>query len=623
MTTTLLSPPPPPATEIDPQSAATLNGQGPPPTVVDRVDHEEELPSQPPAWQDLGDGTELPWSEHARITRFTTAQYGEVVVKAYRSRGDDRQHIWDAWENCRTNGASLTPLLRTHLENGVAFELMPYRPARSVYEVFAAGGAWPRTPRTTNELEAILRQVADTLAILHTEQADGRFAVHGDIKPANLLVERIDQLRIELSDTESVVLVDELDPARPGRHATAAYQAPEAGTVVHRQQDYWSLGMSLVELGTGRHPYQRPNGQFHSPATIRAELAQRDPEIPEGLENRWRWLAQGLLIRDSSLRFGPDEIARWLAGEPVPDVPSPPEPAPPTVETPVPGHTFTFAGTTYAGPRELAAAMGAHWANTVRLVLGRDLEHLIGWARQACPAQVVGLVDVQERRRLNLINEHRAAAELIWCLDPESPPDFHGRSCDRDGLGVLATQALHGDPEVGTIVTRLFESSALEILARRRQYQDLRQLGERWRHLFQVALELMARRPAVGQVPTDDLLLAHLLSAVLSRRRSHALAEQAASCLTPRSTNVEWFRSLASTPNDVDAAAHHAVMVLTAPQADLEGAAVRPELDAWARAYLERTLAAREAARQAPQQPPRGPLVRLLRALWRRWRYRR
>ncbi|GAA1613022.1 MULTISPECIES: protein kinase domain-containing protein [Kribbella] len=619
MTTVLLPAPPP--TELDPPFAGPPAGQGPPPTVVDPADIDEELPSHPQAWPDLGPGAELRSAPHSRITRFTTAQYGDVVVKAWRTRRDDLQQIWEFWENCRTNGAALVPLLDTCTENGVAFELMPYRPAGSLYDVFAAGGHQP-APRTASELEAILRQLAHTVAILHTEQADGRFAVHGDIKPANLLVESIDPLRIELSDTGSVVLVDELAPTVPGRQATAAYQAPEALTMVHPPQDYWSLGMSLAELGTGRHPYERPNRQFHSPATIRAELAQRDPEIPGGLDDRWLRLVHGLLIRDSALRFGAEEIARWLAGEPVPDAPRPQEP-PVRADAPAPGNAFTFAGTTYAGPRDLAAAMAAHWADTVRLVLGRDLERLIGWAQEACPAQVVALTEVAERRRSNLVNEHRAAAELIRCLDPEAAPIFHGHRCDRDGLGALATQALHGDPEAGTIVTRLFESSALDVVSRAPQHQDLRQLAGRWQHLVGVARQLIARHIPSGQLPAAELLPAYLLSAVLSRQRSQWLAEQAASCLTPRTTNVEWFLGLASTPDDVDAAAHHAVMVLAAPQAEFEGTAVRPELDAWARAYLERTLAARAAAREQPPRRPRGRLVRLLRAFWRRWRSRR
>ncbi|MDG4820888.1 protein kinase [Asanoa sp. WMMD1127] len=118
----------------------------------------------------------------------------------------------------------------------------------------------------------IAAQVADALAYLH-----GRGVVHGDIKPANLLVPA-DGGRVRVTDFG---VARRLAHGRPAViHATPEYVAPEvvAGEPASPAADVYALGIVLFEMLTGRSPYR--GGQ---PTQVLARHTTCTPVPPPGL----------------------------------------------------------------------------------------------------------------------------------------------------------------------------------------------------------------------------------------------------------------------------------------------------------------------------------------------------
>ena len=96
----------------------------------------------------------------------------------------------------------------------------------------------------------ILVQVASALATLHCL---GQAVRHGDVKPANVIVETFEAPHATLVDLGCVVIGDE-----PGRRGSWPYTAPQvmAGEVpdLAGRDDVYALGMTAAFMLTGRAP---------------------------------------------------------------------------------------------------------------------------------------------------------------------------------------------------------------------------------------------------------------------------------------------------------------------------------------------------------------------------------
>jgi len=127
---------------------------------------------------------------------------------------------------------------------------------------------------------AIGAKIADAIHYLH-----GKRLTHGDVKPSNVV----------LQPGGSPQVIDfNLAAGEEPAHAisgTPAYMAPElldatlagnsAATINGRKADLFSLGVTLIELITGRHPYRsRSDGTL---ASLNAALRRGAPEWPPQL----------------------------------------------------------------------------------------------------------------------------------------------------------------------------------------------------------------------------------------------------------------------------------------------------------------------------------------------------
>jgi Protein kinase domain len=177
--------------------------------------------------------------------------------------------------------------------------------------------------------EAVLAPVARALDAAHE-----RGLVHGDVKPANILVQRSPDgtlAQVHLTDFGMPPLADHTSPAHDAYDYTAPEQAD--GHVDDPRADVFALGCVLYHALTGRVPFDLPshvNGAgVEPPSRVRAGLpAALDAPVLRALDHdpRARFASCGELM--SAVADATRQAAPELASSPRP-LPPPAPPAPP------------------------------------------------------------------------------------------------------------------------------------------------------------------------------------------------------------------------------------------------------------------------------------------------------
>lgn len=105
-------------------------------------------------------------------------------------------------------------------------------------------------------IRRIIKEIASALHYTHR-----RGLIHGDLKPANILLAEDDSVIVTDFGLARTVLNDSLhDPQHPGGAGTAAYLSPAlaAGDAEDTRRDLYALGAILYELLTHQAPYVGP-----------------------------------------------------------------------------------------------------------------------------------------------------------------------------------------------------------------------------------------------------------------------------------------------------------------------------------------------------------------------------
>jgi serine/threonine protein kinase len=219
------------------------------------------------------------------------------------------------------------------------YELQEYIPLGSLRDIPS------QAKRAPGFLRALVSELTDAIHCLHLNKI-----VHCDIKPANVLVRALDPLDLILTDFGiASILASDMSRKMTNLKGTPMYWAPEAfSRMIGRPCDWWGLGMIVLELLVGEHPFE---GLTDS--QIIRKLTLGNVEVPKNLGPDWALLIQGLLTKDDALRWGQAEVLRWLSGDrniPV-HYEEPAAFRTTSVKTP-----FLFEGREYKTPGELAQA---------------------------------------------------------------------------------------------------------------------------------------------------------------------------------------------------------------------------------------------------------------------------
>ncbi|WP_229075939.1 protein kinase [Actinoplanes sp. DH11] len=369
-------------------------------------------------------------------------------------RSADPRHVVrvvDWGEEVRAYGAAMS------------WEVLEYAPGGSLAALARdAGGALP-----PEVVRVVVEQVTAALAYLHGDLRHGAAVgmAHRDIKPENILLRDRTPLDLVLCDFG---LVAELRATRrtTGRAGTPAYQAPETWWQKSQEpeQDWWSLGVVVVELLTGRNPNSGVGGRAANERAVFEHIAKYGVDLDGITDPQWRLLCQGLLTRAPEERWGAAEVRAWLAGErpAVHDAPiAEPEPAPAQVAP------FEVAGRLCRSPEQVGAAFAENWSTGIAFFSVRERQlDLSDWLRDNFPAVTLP----ENLMKTKVSGPVEAAARLtrfISWVAPEMPPVYEQRRADATGLAALAQQAAAGDPTATGLIENV-DVGLLRALARHR-----------------------------------------------------------------------------------------------------------------------------------------------------------
>ncbi|MGQ0776999.1 MAG: serine/threonine-protein kinase [Pseudonocardiales bacterium] len=482
----------------------------------------------------------------ADVVRVRDAAGQDLVIKLYRPQISPDPDVWRALPQLRT--PNLVRVLETGQVADRSYEVMEYLPGGNLR-------ALTGRRQDSATITEVVRQLSAGLATLHAANI-----THRDIKPENLLLRSEHPMEIVLTDFG---LSRHLDQSMIFSTAarTLIYTAPETFyDHVSYARDWWSLGVIVHELATGKRPFE---GLSEHP--IMMQLSRNAFPVDDVEDPRLRLLCRGLLVHDFEARWGLEQVQQWLAGQSPPVAKNRGPADQPTGNV----RPFLFQCEHYTEPRLLALAMAQNWKVAARLHFARLGEHwndLRAWLAQFDDPD---RFDVAGRREMvDELSEPGPAdgklLKLLAWLDPGLPPIYRGLSLAPRHVVAVAMAAANGDAKSQTTVDDLWGQQLLPVLARFSGAGSLRELDNRWRTLLadfdRVCEQLTKHAPQVAPRLSDPDALKWARAVLLAQASSSnnvttALADQVRQIRrrlpVPVPWFVEFFRHMGHTPQRV------------------------------------------------------------------------
>ncbi len=323
--------------------------------------------------------------------------------------------------------------------DGRAYEVMEYCAYGSLRERMNG------QPLSAAFILQVLSQLAPALQAVHAAAL-----VHRDLKPENVLLRSSDPLELLLTDFSTASVMDATQRFT-GMARTLLYAPPEAlSGVLDAKADYWALGMVLLEMALGAHPFEGL-----SEAVILHHLTTRTMDVAGVKDARLRRLIRGLLLRNPKERWGAEQVGRWLAGD---------DTLPEAVEGGIEAgfaQAYSVLHERCTTPEQLAVAFARHWqAGVADLTNGE----LLRWFTEVHKDQNVVRLLLGLRYDSTLTADEQLL-RFILHFAPGIPPLWRGQSIELGALLMQARQAIHGDESAAEWLWQLRQHRVLELYA--------------------------------------------------------------------------------------------------------------------------------------------------------------
>ncbi len=156
-------------------------------------------------------------------------------------------------------------------------------------------------------LKTFINEISQAIHALHKHNI-----IYADLKPGNILIRDLSTFDLILNDFG---IAYNIDPDIPIQFSTPkgtlSYLAPELiSGFIGNQIDYWALGIIVLEIIMGEHPFAGMDRQI-----IIQILTTQNIEIPKNIPTEYLSLLKGLLTRDPKKRWGNKEVSSWLSGK--------------------------------------------------------------------------------------------------------------------------------------------------------------------------------------------------------------------------------------------------------------------------------------------------------------------
>ncbi len=271
-------------------------------------------------------------------------------------------------------------------------------------------------PLSGDWLKGMVEELGSAVAHLHQVGI-----LHRDIKPANILVRTLEPLDLVLTDF-GISSLSDVSLHMTTVNRTASYCAPEAMQgVVAKASDWWSIGVIVLELLRGRHPFAGMDER-----AVNFQLVAKGISVPDELGEEWKLLLKGLLTRDPDKRWNWEQVEQWLKGRRDMPVYYQGEQS-----AQAHGHKpYKISGKECYTAEELAAELGQDWESG-RTHLGRGM--VTSWVEGQLSDQglAVDLHDINEDGDLDA-DEKLSAGLMV--MAPELPPFYKGEVVSREWL---------------------------------------------------------------------------------------------------------------------------------------------------------------------------------------------
>ncbi|QAY71438.1 protein kinase domain-containing protein [Xylanimonas protaetiae] len=445
----------------------------------------------------------LPSGAQAHLVVCRERASGREVVVKYYVGGHATQYaaLRAVYDELRADRSRRLVVPALHWDGRHLWEVQEYFPEGTLQQLVGPQGV------ARDRARAVLVELVGALHDAHASRV-----VHRDVKPDNVFVRSRSPLTLVLGDLGAAALLS-LDTEVRSSVGSWYYIAPEmyAGEVdVAGKADYWSLGIIVHELLTGRHVLSDEQGRRLGDRLVRHAVLNHNVPV-EHPDPRWRLLLEGLLTYDPDHRWAEPEVRDWLAGgsptvNRLGSLTAPPGPGASLADLP-----FTLADTVHRDAASLAATLRRSWRPAAEeLVDPRKREELTRWLDRAGVDPKILATPYDDPAVLPL------ALQVL--LAPATTPEYRGRGLTEESLTAVAREAMGGSPEAAAWVRELRTGEALTVWAAALAEPDQvlkaqNRLATWWSAAESQARPLVQRDRLVADRAEGDALVASLSDA--------------------------------------------------------------------------------------------------------------